>query len=199
MNEDSENYDFEKVAEAAEYFQDITSYDREEAMPEDKQELLMDAVGAIGAFSSAVEEVDEQTDYIINGDYDDSEIRDAVIQAGVAWPDAIKAYQNITDASEQITEQFTAAAFHGDEEMEAAGETVEELSDLQQKYQKAMATAVSSSKTLGPEGYTTPVDTAIEVAENEEITSELEELEEQVPRSREESNQQLKEMIEGLQ
>lgn len=203
MDEDSGTYDLGEAAEAAkesaEYFNRITSYSREEAMMEDREDLLMDAVGAIGAFASSMEDVNEQTDYIIEGEEQEAEVRDAVMSAGVAWPDAMKAYDAINNVSDEVAEQMAAAAFYGDEEIEAAGETVSDLQDAQRQYQEAMATAVASSKTLAPEGYGTPVDVALEVAEDEEIVAELEEMEEDVPRTQEESNQQLQEIIEGLE
>lgn len=203
MNDESKTYDLGEAAEAAkesaEYFDRITSYSREEAMMENREELLMDAVGAIGAFASSVEEVDEQTEYVIEGEEQDAEVRDAVMGAGVAWPDAMKAYKAINDVSDQISEQMVAAAFYGDEEIETAGETVSDLQDAQTQYREAMATAVASSKTLAPEGYETPVDVALEVAEDEEVVEELEEMEEEIPRTHEESHQQLQEIMEGLE
>jgi hypothetical protein len=198
MNEDSENYDFEQAMEAAEYFDEVTSYDREEAMMEDREDLLMDAVGAIGAFASSVENLDEQTDYVIDGTQQDSEVNDAVMSAGVAWPDAMSAYNAINQVSDEISDQMVAAAFYGDEEIEAAGETVSDLQDAQKQYQEARATAIASSRTLGPEGYDTPVDVALEATEDQQVVQELEELEQEIPRTQDEAHRQLMEEIEGL-
>ena len=202
MEEDSENYDFEEAAEAAkesaQYFDRITSYSREEAMMENREELLMDAVGAIGAFANSMEEVENQSEYMGQGDYQDFELRDSIMRAGVAWPDAMKAYNAIDEVSDEISEQMTAAAFQGDEVFESAAETVDELHEAQQQYKDAMATAVASSKTLAPEGYQTPIDIALDVSDDSEVVSELQELEDEVPRTQEESDRQLMEMIEGL-
>ncbi|MFB6174498.1 MAG: hypothetical protein ABEJ87_00805 [Candidatus Nanohalobium sp.] len=202
MGDDSENYDLEEATEAAresaEYFDRITSYSRQEAMMEDREGLVMDAVGTIGAFATSMEGVDEQTDYVIEGEEDRGDVVDKVMSAGVAWPDAMKAYNAIDNVSDELSDQMVAAAFYGDEELDSAGETVEDLQDAQRQYREAMATAVASSKTLAPEGYDTPVDIALEVAEDEEVVRELEGLEEEVPRTQEEAHQQLMNTVEGL-
>lgn len=202
MTEEDENYDLEETREAidevAEYFKEAASYDVEDFEMEEETEVVTQAVGAIGAFSTSVEALNEYTEGRLAEEYDDAEVRDRVMQAGVAWPDAKKAYDTINQISGEVSDKLQAATLRGIN-FESVAETATELSDVENTYHEAEAHATAKSKMLGPEGYDTPVDVALEVAENEEVVSHLEDLEDDIPRSQEEGRQQLQELIGEVQ
>ena len=200
MTDEDQNYDMDEAREAleevTEYFAEAASYDVEDFQMED--EVLTEAVGAIGAFSTSVEALNEHTEGRLPENYDDAEVRDRVMQAGVAWPDAKKAYEAITRISGDVSDKLQAAALRGIN-FESIAETATELSDVENTYHEAEAHAAAESKMLGPEGYETPVDIALELAEQEGVVEHLQDIEDEVPRSQEESRQQLQEMIEEVQ
>lgn len=202
MTEEDQNYDAEEAAEAlqevAEYFEQIGSYDIEDLKVDEEYELLRDAIGAIGAFSTQTEALHEYTDGKLPEDYEDAEIRDRVMQVGVAWPDAKKAYEAISQISEEVSDKVEAAAVYG-VNFDAVAQTAEELSDVQRQYHEAEARAEAESQMLGPEGHDTPVDVALEFAEDEEVVSHLEGIQEEIPRTQEESREQLQELIAEVQ
>jgi hypothetical protein len=202
MTDEDQNYDMEEAREAigevTEYFEQASSYDAEDFEMEDESEIVTRAIGAIGAFSTSVENLNECTDDRLPEDYDDPEVRDRVMQAGVAWPEAKKAYDAINQISAEVSDKLQAAALRG-VNFDSVAETATELSDVENTYHEARAGATASSKMLGPEGYETPVDVALEVAEDEDVVEHLEELEEEIPRTQEESRQQLQELISEVQ
>lgn len=202
MTRDNHNYDMEEAHEAleevTEYFVEAASYDVEDFKMEDEGEVLAEAVGAIGAFSTHVEALYEYTDERLAEDYDDTEVRERVMQAGVAWPDAKEGYEAINQISDEVSDKLEAAALR-DINFESVADTATELSDVENRYHEAEAQATAESKMLGPEGYETPVDIALEVVADEEVADHLEDLEEDIPRSHEESRQQLQELIGEVQ
>lgn len=198
MTDEDQKYDMEEaheaIEEATEYFEQAASYDAEDLEMDSESEVLTQAIGAIGAFSTQVEALTDYTDGQLAEEYEDAEVRDRVMQAGVAWPDAKKAYDTINQISGEVSDKLEAAALRGIN-FESVAETATELSDVQNSYHEAEASATASSRMLGPEGYETPVDVALEVAEDEGVVEHLEELDEEIPRTQEESRQQLQELI----
>ena len=202
MTGEDQNYNMEETREAieevTEYFEQAFSYNAEDFEMEDESELVTQAIGAIGAFSTSVENLDEYTKGRLPEEYDDAEVKDRVMQAGVAWPEAKKAYETINQISAEVSGKLQAAALRG-VNFDSVAETAADLSDVMNGYHDAEAGATASSKMLGPEGYETPVDIALEVAEDEDVVDHLEELQEEIPRTQEESRQQLQESIGEVQ
>ena len=201
MTIEDQNYDMndarEALEEVAEYFEEANSYDVEDFKMEDENDILTEAVGAIGAFSTSIEALGEYAEGRLLEEYDDAEIRDKVMHAGVAWPDAKKAYDAIQQISGEVSNKLEAASLR-DINFGSVAETATELSDVVNTYHEAEARAMAESNMIGPAGYETPVDVALEVAEDERVVEHLQTLEDDIPRSQEESQEQLQQMIEEL-
>lgn len=196
MSRDNQDYNLQEVAET---LQQVNQYNAEDLHNPEEQELAQNIVGPINAFYKAAENLDQQTDLYLEDNHDENNLQQAVTETGVAFPDAYQAHQTLQNYAEDgdIGDKLMAAAIKN-EGLEQVSEAVNDLNQFDTNYQEAYANMMAASHTLGPDQKQTPIDVAKRLTEEPETQEKLDQMEEEIPRSKEEAHQQLTQVIEDI-
>lgn len=188
----------------------------------DERELINEIVGPIFAFYRAAEELNHGTTNHIYSESERSELESQAYKVGIAWPEAYQAYQTLQeevdpDVLELKQRKSAMASVVMDEEKRESAQsdtapginssrkedpidrvfsTIEELQELETKYNEGYAHAKTASRYMKPRDMTHPVEIAAEASEDEEVEQYFRELDAELPATIEEDHRQFMEMVE---